>query len=157
VYVPDLTAYDVSNIREVEQLIEQGRQNRHTFATNMNEHSSRSHSVLMVNVHGRNVLTGVVARGKLNLVDLAGSERISKSEAVGLRLKEAQVATAPQPRPCCSGVSSVLQRSVVRAAAECRLNRIWVRGSIRSEPRVRLGFGKPPPRKHTQGRSKIGS
>jgi kinesin family protein C2/C3 len=91
VYVPDLTAYDVMNIREVEELIEQGRQNRHTFATNMNEHSSRSHSVLMVNIHGRNVLTGQVANGKLNLVDLAGSERISKSEAVGARLKEAQV------------------------------------------------------------------
>jgi kinesin family protein C2/C3 len=90
VYVPDLTAYDVMNMREVEELIEQGRQNRHTFATNMNEHSSRSHSVLMVNIHGRNVLTGQVANGKLNLVDLAGSERISKSEAVGARLKEAQ-------------------------------------------------------------------
>ncbi|KAK3251889.1 kinesin-like protein [Cymbomonas tetramitiformis] len=63
---------------------------RATFATNMNEHSSRSHYLLSVNVQTINNLTGAVYLGKLHLVDLAGSERISKTGAEGSRLKEAQ-------------------------------------------------------------------
>ena len=50
----------------------QGYRNRTTFATNMNEHSSRSHCMLSVYVSGTNRVTGQVARGKLHLVDLAG-------------------------------------------------------------------------------------
>ena len=55
----------------------------------MNEHSSRSHLLLQVDVttiaHG-----GTPVKAKLYLVDLAGSERLSKSGAVGTAMKEAQ-------------------------------------------------------------------
>ena len=40
------------------QVISRGKQNRSTFATNMNEHSSRSHLVLSLYVIGTNKSTG---------------------------------------------------------------------------------------------------
>ncbi|XP_074646224.1 kinesin-like protein KIFC3 [Tubulanus polymorphus] len=89
-YVPGLTSIEVSNVSEVNKTFTVGRMNRVTASTNMNEHSSRSHALLTINVLGTNKTTGVRTLGKLNLVDLAGSERVSKSGADGARLKEAQ-------------------------------------------------------------------
>ena len=62
---------------------------RSTAATAMNDSSSRSHSVFMLRVSGRNEAAGVALKGALNLVDLAGSERLSRSLATGARAKEA--------------------------------------------------------------------
>ena len=62
---------------------------RSTAATAMNDASSRSHSVFMLRVTGRNEAAGVALKGALNLVDLAGSERLSRSMATGERAKEA--------------------------------------------------------------------
>merc|ERR1712054_2354 len=56
----------------------------------MNEHSSRSHLVLKLEVHVTNSTTNARSTGKLSMVDLAGSERVAKSGAQGDRLKEAQ-------------------------------------------------------------------
>nr|CCC91648.1 unnamed protein product [Trypanosoma congolense IL3000] len=53
---------------------------RATGATQMNEHSSRSHSIFTVFNHER--------QSKLNLVDLAGSERNKKTHNVGQRFRE---------------------------------------------------------------------
>lgn len=89
-YVTDLTIVPVESIEKVKQLMDLGDANRASASTNMNEHSSRSHSILSVYITSRNVTTGVVSRGKLHLVDLAGSERIGKSGATGQALKEAQ-------------------------------------------------------------------
>lgn len=89
-YVPGLKIEDVHNLDAVADVISRGKQNRSTFATNMNEHSSRSHLVLSVYVVARNKVTGVTLRGKLHLIDLAGSERLSRTGAQGDRLKEAQ-------------------------------------------------------------------
>ena len=55
-------------------------------ATNMNEHSSRSHAIFMVTVESCLVEPGNkshIVVGKLNLVDLAGSERQMKTGATG--------------------------------------------------------------------------
>jgi len=41
-------------------------------------------------VEGKDLHNGTVIKAKLNLIDLAGSERISKTDAEGDRLKEAQ-------------------------------------------------------------------
>lgn len=89
-YVPGLRIEDVENLDAVADVISRGKQNRSTFATNMNEHSSRSHLVLSVYIVARNKLTGQTMRGKLHLIDLAGSERLSRTGAQGDRLKEAQ-------------------------------------------------------------------
>lgn len=89
-YVPNLTVVPVTEIDQVLELLSFADRNRSTASTNMNEHSSRSHLMLSVNVESTNKVSGVSTRGKLHLVDLAGSERIGKSGAVGKALKEAQ-------------------------------------------------------------------
>lgn len=88
-FVPGLTAESVSSAHDVELLMERAQGNRATFSTNMNEHSSRSHSVLSVSCYAKNKLTGVSSMGKLHIIDLAGSERVKQSEASGERLAEA--------------------------------------------------------------------
>lgn len=42
----------------------------------MNEHSSRSHSIFLINVKQENTQTEQKLSGKLYLVDLAGSEKV---------------------------------------------------------------------------------
>lgn len=44
----------------------------------MNEHSSRSHSVFLINVKQENQENQKKLTGKLYLVDLAGSEKVCK-------------------------------------------------------------------------------
>ena len=61
--------------------------NRSTGATKMNDKSSRSHLVMVVNVVMHNIVKATVSKSKLTLVDLAGSERLAKTEAEGERLK----------------------------------------------------------------------
>lgn len=56
----------------------------------MNEHSSRSHSVFLINVKQENHETEKKLSGKLYLVDLAGSEKVSKTGAEGSVLEEAK-------------------------------------------------------------------
>lgn len=42
----------------------------------MNEHSSRSHSIFLINIKQENMETEQKLSGKLYLVDLAGSEKV---------------------------------------------------------------------------------
>lgn len=88
--VPGLTMVAVTSLEEVKMYLQTADRNRSQACTNMNEHSSRSHMMLQVNILSENSNTGIVSRGKLNLVDLAGSERLDKSGATGQALKEAQ-------------------------------------------------------------------
>ena len=88
--VPGLTECEVSSIREVEELFQLAEKNRATTTTNMNEHSSRSHMMLQINITSHIMSSGKQSRGKLNLVDLAGSERVGRSGVTGQALKEAQ-------------------------------------------------------------------
>ncbi|QDZ21294.1 kinesin [Chloropicon primus] len=90
VHVPGLTAMKVGTPQDIVKVMEVASKNRAVSATNMNEHSSRSHAMLSVSVMCRNRISKQEHRGKLHLVDLAGSERVGKSEATGARLKEAQ-------------------------------------------------------------------
>uniref|UniRef100_A0AAV2LUK3 Kinesin-like protein KIFC3 n=1 Tax=Knipowitschia caucasica TaxID=637954 RepID=A0AAV2LUK3_KNICA len=89
-YVPGLTKVTVGSPQDINRVFELGHMNRATACTNLNEHSSRSHALLIITVSGHNSTTATHTQGKLNLVDLAGSERISKSGAEGTRLREAQ-------------------------------------------------------------------
>uniref|UniRef100_A0A667XAS2 Kinesin-like protein n=1 Tax=Myripristis murdjan TaxID=586833 RepID=A0A667XAS2_9TELE len=89
-YVPGLTEFTVQSPEDINRVFDLGHMNRATACTNLNEHSSRSHALLIITVAGFNSATGHRTQGKLNLVDLAGSERIAKSGAEGSRLREAQ-------------------------------------------------------------------
>ena len=89
-YVKGATERFVSSPEEVLDTIEEGKMNRHVSVTNMNEHSSRSHSVLMINIKQENTETEKKLNGKLYLVDLAGSEKVSKTGAEGSTLDEAK-------------------------------------------------------------------
>ncbi|XP_037086558.1 kinesin-like protein KIF3A [Pollicipes pollicipes] len=92
VYVKDLSAFVVNNADDMDKIMTLGNKNRSVGATNMNEHSSRSHAIFTTTVErSERGLDGQnhVRVGKLHLVDLAGSERQSKTGATGQRLKEA--------------------------------------------------------------------
>ena len=87
--VPGLVKEGVSSPLDVADLLQRGNAKRSTSSTNMNEHSSRSHMVLHVEVHTA-VNRYEQPIGNLYLVDLAGSERVRKSGVEGSELKEAQ-------------------------------------------------------------------
>lgn len=89
-YVKNCTERFVSSPEEVMEAIDEGQANRHMAVTNMNEHSSRSHSVFLITVKQENVETQKKLSGKLYLVDLAGSEKVSKTGAEGAVLDEAK-------------------------------------------------------------------
>lgn len=89
-HVPGARVEEVNSLDDVAAVIKRGKTNRSTFATNMNEHSSRSHLVLTLLVCATSVASGAVLKGKLHLIDLAGSERVGRTGAAGDRLKEAQ-------------------------------------------------------------------
>ncbi|XP_043351015.1 kinesin-like protein KIFC3 isoform X2 [Dermochelys coriacea] len=89
-YVPGLTEFQVRSVEDINKVFEFGHSNRVTEYTSLNEHSSRSHALLIVTVRGLDYSTGLRTTGKLNLVDLAGSERVGRSGAEGSRLREAQ-------------------------------------------------------------------
>mgnify|MGYP001066639753 FL=1 len=93
VYVKNLSIIQVNSVDEVFAIINAGASKRATFETQMNEYSSRSHTVFSIRVvqsdprdEHRPPMSGI-----LNLVDLAGSERLKRSESEGQRLKEAVV------------------------------------------------------------------
>lgn len=90
VYIADLTEEYVSDEVEVYNLMRDGTANREVAATQMNEGSSRSHSLFIMTIAQNNTLDFSARTGKLYLVDLAGSEKVGKTGAEGKRLDEAK-------------------------------------------------------------------
>jgi hypothetical protein len=74
IIVPGLTRVEVRNSKEVLEVLWKGAQCRSVAATDMNDYSSRSHTVFMVYLYIENP-TGEVRASKICLVDLAGSEK----------------------------------------------------------------------------------
>ncbi|EGR29614.1 kinesin motor domain protein [Ichthyophthirius multifiliis] len=87
IYVQGLSEKIIKNEQELVQIIEYGYSNRQTRATRLNEYSSRSHTIFMVQITQK-LINGTKKIGKLNLIDLAGCEKVSKSGAVGEGLEE---------------------------------------------------------------------
>ncbi len=75
---------------DIHYIMERGQKNRSTGCTKANEHSSRSHCLLLIYIDSIEIQKNIKMSGKLVMVDLAGSERISKTDASGTRLTEAQ-------------------------------------------------------------------
>ena len=89
VYVTDLTSVCVTNPEEVVAYLKEGSSNRSVGITKMNEHSSRSHLVMIIRCTVHNTLKNTSVTSKISLIDLAGSERVAKSGVEGERLREA--------------------------------------------------------------------
>ncbi|KAJ5606644.1 hypothetical protein N7510_009425 [Penicillium lagena] len=90
VYVKGLLEVYVSSVQEVYEVMRRGGTARAVAATNMNQESSRSHSIFVITVSQKNVETGSAKSGQLFLVDLAGSEKVGKTGASGQTLEEAK-------------------------------------------------------------------
>jgi kinesin family protein 5 len=90
VYVKGLLEVYVSSVEEVYEVMKRGGSARAVAATNMNQESSRSHSIFVITITQKNVETGSAKSGQLFLVDLAGSEKVGKTGASGQTLEEAK-------------------------------------------------------------------
>ncbi|KAH8820078.1 kinesin heavy chain [Xylogone sp. PMI_703] len=90
VYVKGLLEIYVSSVQEVFEVMRRGGSARAVAATNMNQESSRSHSIFVITVTQKNVESGSSKSGQLFLVDLAGSEKVGKTGASGQTLEEAK-------------------------------------------------------------------
>ncbi|KAJ5917749.1 hypothetical protein N7454_010124 [Penicillium verhagenii] len=90
VYVKGLLEVYVSSVQEVYEVMRRGGNSRAVAATNMNQESSRSHSIFVITVSQKNLETGSAKSGQLFLVDLAGSEKVGKTGASGQTLEEAK-------------------------------------------------------------------
>ena len=86
--VVGLTCSQVTSVNDALQLMEDGLKGRATASTNMNEHSSRSHSIFSIYIEALDSKSGSVKQAQLNLVDLAGSESAKRSGTSGKRLQE---------------------------------------------------------------------
>jgi len=87
--VVDLTSRTVSTPEEVYTLLQRAKKNRAVGSHDLNEHSSRSHAIVILHTYGTDSVNQSQSYGKMHLIDLAGSERQSKTDATGDRLNEA--------------------------------------------------------------------
>ncbi|KMT15139.1 hypothetical protein BVRB_3g062560 isoform B [Beta vulgaris subsp. vulgaris] len=96
IFVAGLREEIVVSPEQVLDLMDFGESHRHIGETNMNLHSSRSHTIFRMIIESRDKAgdeepensCDAVRVSVLNLVDLAGSERAAKTGAEGVRLKE---------------------------------------------------------------------
>ncbi|GMH85714.1 hypothetical protein TrST_g4791 [Triparma strigata] len=106
VYVKNATVKEIEDSDDLINAWAGGEQLRNVTSTNMNDRSSRSHSVLSVIVETKSKTTGATTRAKLSLIDLAGSERVKKSGVHGVGMQEAQ--SINKSLTCLSDVISAL-------------------------------------------------
>ena len=91
--IAGLTEQVTTDAAQILQCMMEGDKNRQVGSTNMNERSSRSHSIFRITIESsnRNPETNNsdgVRVSQLNLVDLAGSERATQTGATETRLRE---------------------------------------------------------------------
>ncbi|XP_078360940.1 kinesin-like protein KIF12 isoform X2 [Oculina patagonica] len=95
-YVENLFFVECDTLDDLTAVLEEGLSNRQVGSHLMNDHSSRSHSMLTVYIdiesNDPEDESGypVVKHGKLSLVDLAGSERVKETKSVGGTFTESQ-------------------------------------------------------------------
>ena len=91
-YVEGLKLIPVLASEQISRLLQFGTRNRTVAATNMNETSSRAHTIFAITLTqtrtNRSTTTVSDVVSSINLIDLAGSERANKTGATGDRLTE---------------------------------------------------------------------
>ncbi|XP_011883299.1 PREDICTED: kinesin-like protein KIF12 isoform X1 [Vollenhovia emeryi] len=91
-FVENLFTVECEELDDLLAVLEEGMRNRSIGTHNMNEYSSRSHSILTVNITSEQAMENGVfisKQGKINFVDLAGSEMTKKTLSEGKTLEEA--------------------------------------------------------------------
>lgn len=89
-WVQGVIEQKVSTLEQSMLIFKNGNVNRSVSETKLNDLSSRSHSLFIINIEQTKVTTGDKKYSKLTVVDLAGSEKVSKTNATGVTLLEAQ-------------------------------------------------------------------
>ena len=87
----ELNTYDLSvGMKQLEGLLDRAAKSRITACTAMNERSSRSHALFMLDIQAKHSDGVTFLRGGLRLCDLAGSERLDRTGTANdtTRLKE---------------------------------------------------------------------
>ena len=85
--------HTVTNYERFVSLMQRGMAQRQVHETNMNEHSSRSHSILQIylaQTHDPPRPDVKDVESVINIVDLAGSERQGKTASTGERFEESK-------------------------------------------------------------------
>ena len=89
IFVDGLEEIMVGDEDELMDVLDLGAKSKKMASTRMNEHSSRSHTLFIMEIIQR-LPNQSEMKGKLNLVDLAGSEKVGKTGATGDTLEEAK-------------------------------------------------------------------
>ncbi|KAJ1866256.1 hypothetical protein LPJ78_001986 [Coemansia sp. RSA 989] len=81
IFIAGLSEKKVTSYEQFEQLYQKACRNRRTASTKLNNHSSRSHAILTVQVKWKDDIgAGKTWCGRLHLIDLAGSEDNRRTE-----------------------------------------------------------------------------
>ncbi|CAG7830834.1 unnamed protein product, partial [Allacma fusca] len=92
-FVENLFMVECEEFDDLLAVLEEGMRNRAVGRHNMNEYSSRSHTILTVHITSEQKASEegvfISRHGKLNFVDLAGSEMTKKTLSEGKTLEEA--------------------------------------------------------------------
>lgn len=89
IFIPNLTEMEIETLGEFMSLFIKASHQRKTAATKLNPQSSRSHSIVLIQVQKHKQVAPVTKLiGKFYLIDLAGSEDNRKTGNEGIRLKE---------------------------------------------------------------------
>ena len=85
-FLQDVTYHKIANLEDFNNALNKGISKKVHAATNLNQNSSRSHTIFKIILKPNNQDEEEVS---LSIVDLAGSERANRTEAQGKELQEA--------------------------------------------------------------------
>jgi hypothetical protein len=113
VFVPGASDIVVDDEEQILSLLWEGARNRAVSATDMNEYSSRSHTIFQIIIEIETASTNngnggesgprVIRRSKINLVDLAGSETMKENKIASLNQKRISELTSINQSLSCLG------------------------------------------------------
>ena len=82
-YIQGATEMYITGPDHMKLVLKTGASNRAVASTTMNQVSSRSHSIFIVQISQKNLTTENVKLSTLYCVDLAGSEKVGKTNVTG--------------------------------------------------------------------------
>ena len=127
VFVAGLTLIEVETASEVLEILWIGARARCVAVTDLNEHSSRSHTIFQVHLELFNPHTRLETRSKISLVDLAGSEKLKAHQMANVTQERIRELTSINKSlsSLSNCISALLQKSRVHVPyRDSKLTRI---------------------------------